>query len=114
MLRLMYQHEQNRYPAMQLNVILAPSMSPRSLTYTLIACLALTACNKAQDSANNVLDTVGNETSDTYNKVRDIFDLHSKPKPEKPTQPSYCYKTMQDIICYPRPLPGQEERLTGY
>lgn len=31
-----------------------------------------------------------------------------------PVPPSYCYTVMQDIVCYPGPIPGWEHRLVGY
>jgi hypothetical protein len=79
-------------------------------------CLTLAACTKAQDTSTQALDTVGNETSASYNKMRDALDLNDKPKPrpKKIAQPRYCYKTYEDIICYARPLPGEEYRLVGY
>jgi hypothetical protein len=82
----------------------------------LIACLALTACAGAKDSTSQDLDAVGNETSASYNKVRDDMGLGHKEKVvvTKEVQPRYCYKTYQDIICYSKPLPGEEYRLTGF
>ncbi len=90
-------------------------MPPRSLSLALLL-LAATACTKAQDTTTQALDTVGNETSASYNKIRDDLDLGSKPKPkpQPKAQPRYCYHTYEDVICYSKPLPGEEYRLTGF
>ncbi len=79
-----------------------------------ILLVGLAACSK--QSASDALDTVGDDTSSGWNKMRDAVGLGhtSKTKPEDRVQPRYCYKTMQDVLCYPTPIAGQEYRLTGY
>ena len=79
-----------------------------------LLCLALSACDNTRDTATGALDMAGNETSASYDKVRDLLGLKKKP-PQPPTvQARYCYRTQQDIICYGKPIPGFEERLVAY
>ena len=82
----------------------------------LVGCLLLGACTKAQDSTSQALDTAGTETSASYDKMRNYLDVGHKPKPVpvKGAQPRYCYHTYEDIICYSKPLPGEEYRLVGF
>jgi hypothetical protein len=75
--------------------------------------LVLLGCS--HDDTNSTLDTMGNETSASWHELRKITGFESDNKTKVVhAQPRYCYKTMQDVICYPTPIPGQEERLTGY
>jgi hypothetical protein len=81
------------------------------------ACVALAACTSAQEPASQALDTVGNETGASYNKMRGYLDLGPRPKPVQSkdvVQPRYCYHTYEDIICYSQPLPGEEYRLVAF
>lgn len=77
--------------------------------------LALSGCMKLQDSSSRALDDVGSETANTWNKLRETLDL-SKPKPKARSmaQPRYCYRAFEDVICYRRPIAGQESRLLAY
>lgn len=84
--------------------------------YSIFLMCILAACSQVQDSTTHALDTVGNETGSTWNKMRDMLDLGHPPAP-KPTkaQPRYCYKTYNDIICYSEPLAAsQDYRLVAY
>lgn len=59
--------------------------------------------------ANNVRD----QTKKTAAKLREWW---LEPLPELATPvvpPSYCYKVMQDIICYRQPMPGMAHQLVG-
>ena len=92
-------------------------MKSYGLTIAAVTVLALSGCMKAQDSTSRALDTVGNETSSSYNKMRDYLDLGHKPKPVPPQRqipPRYCYKTYEDVLCYSQPIAGEEYRLTGF
>jgi hypothetical protein len=91
-------------------------MSPRHLFILALTCFMLTGCTKAQDTASQGLDTVGTEAGASYNKMRDLLDVGTKPKPvvAKKVQQRYCYKTYEDIICYSKLLPGEEYRLVGF
>lgn len=88
----------------------------RSLVFSLGFCLLLGACTKVQDSSTRALDTVEKETSSSWYRIRDYLDLGSRPpvKPKSRVQPRYCYGTLQDVICYPSPVAGQEGRLLAY
>ncbi len=80
----------------------------------LCALLLLTACPAAQDSADTALDDVGEGTSNSYNKIREVTGLSHKQEPKPTPQPRYCYKTFEDVVCYGAPVAGQDIRLVGY
>ena len=78
-------------------------------------CVALAACQQTQDTASNAYSTVGDETGKSYNKIGELVGLKKPKPPNAPTpQTRYCYHTYNDIICYPHPLPGEEDRMAGY
>ncbi len=91
-------------------------MPSHSKTALMIICLIFTGCTKMQDSASQDLDAAGTETSASYNKIRDYLDVGHKAKPKEQVKavPRYCYHTYEDIICYSKPLPGEEYRLVGF
>jgi hypothetical protein len=79
-------------------------------------CFALLGCTRAQDTTKQALDKVGDETNASWNELRNILDL-GHPAPEKKmgkAQSRYCYKTYEDVICYTKPMQGEEYRLVGY
>jgi hypothetical protein len=82
--------------------------------YLLSVCILLNACSK--DTSSQTLDTIGNETSASYNKMRDMAGVsHVKPENKnKPAQNRFCYNTFNDIICYPKPIAGADYRLKGF
>ena len=45
-----------------------------------IACLLLAACAREQEEASATLDAAGAEVGASYNKMRDMLGLSSKPK----------------------------------
>lgn len=79
--------------------------------------LLLVGCSKAHDNSTKALDTVEQETSSTWQKLREALDLSSK-STSQPTrhmpQQRYCYRAYNDILCYGHPVAGQEERLVAY
>lgn len=87
----------------------------RTLALTLSFCLLLCGCMKAQDTSTTALDGMEKETSSTWHKLRETLDLGSKPvKHSQPAQARYCYRTFEDVVCYSKPLVGQESRLLAY
>lgn len=88
----------------------------RISVFSLGFCLLISGCMKVQDTSTRALDKVETETSSSWYKIREFLDLPAKPpaKPKSRVQPRYCYKAMQNVICYPAPVAGQEERLVAY
>jgi len=85
--------------------------------YVLVAALAaaLCACTPAQESGKRISNTAKKEYSDTYYKIKDMLTPEPpKNLKEKPAPSRYCYRVMQDIMCYRDPQPGAEMRLVGY
>lgn len=77
--------------------------------------LALVMTGTMLAACVDTLDMVGNETSASANKLRDIAGLGRKQAPSSSPQSRYCYKTFEDVICYPKPLASsQDYRMVGY
>jgi hypothetical protein len=60
--------------------------------------------------ANNVRDQV----KTTSMKLREWWLTPPENEIPRPVPPSYCYRVMQDILCYRDPMPGQTHMLVGY
>lgn len=78
------------------------------------------------DDADQVATNIENRGVSIADNVRDhakmtgeqlrkwwITPLPAKPGP-KAVASSYCYKVLQDILCYSQPMPGWEYRLVAY
>lgn len=88
----------------------------RALAPFIGLCLLASACTKVQGTSKDALDKVETETATSWQKIREFLDLSSKPpvKEKSRVQPRYCYQAYHDVICYSKPLPGQENRLLAY
>lgn len=88
----------------------------RASAFSLGFLLLLTSCTKVQDTSTRALDKVETETSSSWYKIREYLDLSSRPTPKEKShvQPRYCYGALQNVICYPSPIAGQESRLLAY
>ena len=75
----------------------------------------LTACADARDNTVKAESAVHSHYVATGQRVREWFRIPPKENPQ-PTPPnnSYCYKALQDVVCYNSPLYGQEGRMTGF
>ncbi|MEZ5691118.1 MAG: hypothetical protein R3D71_05590 [Rickettsiales bacterium] len=60
--------------------------------------------------ANNVRDGIKR----TGEKVREWWITPLPKKVEKPVPTRYCYRVLQDILCYRNQMPGWESKLVGY
>ncbi len=77
--------------------------------------LMLFACDQVKDSPGRALNAVEDNTSATWNKMREYAGVPRKnEKPVEHAQARWCYRSYQDIICYGEPIPGQEGRLVAY
>ena len=75
--------------------------------------LVLSACGNAEEK----MDRVANDIKQNMETTEEHWDKWSTPTPKKGKQPvpvSYCYRSLQDILCYRQPMPGWEARLVGY
>ena len=75
----------------------------------------LTGCAAQDDEAHTVADNVRDAANETVYKLQ---DWATTPTPKKkdplPIASTYCYHTLQDILCYRQPMPGWEGRLVAY
>lgn len=60
--------------------------------------------------ANNVRDSIKN----TNNRLRDWWLTPLPSNAKKPIPTRYCYKVLQDILCYRQQMEGWENKLVGY
>lgn len=87
-------------------------MSARSWLFA-GASLALAGCTAIRDQSLQLQRDVAHEAQLTQAKLIDYTTLHEKNTTLKPIPPSYCYRVLQDIVCYSEPLPGAESRLVA-
>ena len=84
--------------------------------YGILALIALTGCSTPPAEAAKTLATnVKNDIYETSYKIHDW--AMTPPKEALPPQDvatSYCYRALQDIMCYRQPMPGWENRLVAY
>lgn len=73
-----------------------------------------TAAGNAERHTMRVANNVRDGIKRTSMKLREWW-LTPLPNPEPPpVPPSYCYHTVQDILCYRQPMPGMTHKLVGY
>ena len=81
------------------------------------ACLAiavsLSACDKAMDGTDARAAVAGTMYSNFITTWTDAFTYHPPAKPLQP-QTRYCYKNMDDIVCYDSVQPTLTAKLVGY
>ncbi len=65
-------------------------------------------------AGSRIADNVRDQVKKTNRKVRDWWLTPLKEPQPKVVSNSYCYRVMQDILCYREPMPGWEQRLVAY
>lgn len=80
----------------------------------IVSLLAVSAC-AAKDTAQYLLDTGKDNIKLTYQQSKKWLEtpVNGQGAPQ-PVASSYCYHTLQDIVCYRQPMPGWEARLVAY
>lgn len=72
-------------------------------------------CAPAVESAQTLADDLRDNVYATASKVEEWATEPAKPpKTAKDVSNSYCYRALQDILCYRQPMPGWETRLVAY
>ena len=75
---------------------------------------AQTVQGNVTENGMRVADNVRDAVKRTGEKVREWW-LTPLPHPQKQAVPnSYCYRVMQDILCYRNQMPGWESKLVAY
>ncbi|MEI6730094.1 MAG: hypothetical protein WCL30_02450 [Pseudomonadota bacterium] len=82
-------------------------------TISVLALILLSACADMRNNSVHTLDIVEDKTADSWTKIRGYMGL-SKKKSQVKSDPRYCYRTYNDIMCYDTPLQGEESRLVAY
>lgn len=76
--------------------------------------LLLPACTSMAEGGEKAAHDSTAAFFETREKLKEMFTYHPKPKELKPVPTRYCYRVMQDIMCYADPQPGAEGRLVAY
>lgn len=75
---------------------------------------AHTLQGKAEQSGMRVANNVRDQVKKTGMMMRKWWLTPLPDQTPAPVPSSYCYRVMQDIVCYRAPMPGQEHQLVGY
>ncbi len=76
--------------------------------------MALTGGGAAPQNAERAATGLKDNMHLTFDKLKK-WAMTPPPNPPKKAVPaSYCYQSLQDILCYRQPMPGWEARLVGY
>lgn len=79
------------------------------------ASLFLSGCQDIVEGGQDLSYTVRENVVGTAHDVRNVFRYQRKPDPSIAAVPYiFCYKVMQDVICYDEPQPGREAQLVGW
>lgn len=76
----------------------------------------LAGCTQLRDGAYKASRDVEREAQQAGKKISDyiqIKPMQEAPPSLKPVPPIYCYRVMQDVVCYNQPVAGSERRLVG-
>lgn len=76
--------------------------------------LLLGACTQMVDGGEGGALKTEKSIRDTGEALRNLFTYERKPTALKAIPSTYCYRVMQDIVCYRDPQPGAEARLVAY
>jgi hypothetical protein len=87
-------------------------MNARCIFFLLCGASALAACADLREGSLEIKRSVYAHR-DTVKEL--VKPYPPPPKPGlKPVRDAYCYRVMQDIMCYHEPQPGAEARLVAY
>jgi hypothetical protein len=97
---MMYQHRHRTHSLLRIAVCALP--------------LLAVACTPVAESSKKAGEHVKNNAFALRDHFKDLVTFQPKPKQKKPIEPTYCYRVMQDIMCYREPMAGAEGRLVAY
>lgn len=89
-------------------------MTKLTIGILLTPVITLAACTPIRDGGEQATRDTAKAIYETKERIRDLVTYRPKSKALKPVPPSYCYRVMQDILCYRDPQPGAESRLVAY
>jgi hypothetical protein len=70
---------------------------------------------QAKSAARRTVDNVRDNVRYSSRKMKEWwFYDPNKPEQKQMVGLSYCYRALQDVLCYRQPVPGWEYRLVGY
>lgn len=71
---------------------------------------------QAKQGAKRVATNVRDNVRHNSRRLKEwwFYDPEEAAKGPQPVDPKYCYRVMQDILCYPGPMAGWETRLVAY
>lgn len=82
---------------------------------SLIILVALPACTQVVEGAKTVAASGTVAADSTRSKVEELLTYRApKPPAVPPVPPTYCYRVMQDIVCYKEPKKDARGRLVAF
>lgn len=79
-----------------------------------VSALALSACTSLREGSEDALKRTSDSVHETAERVKELLEYHPKPTARKPVDERYCYRVMQDIMCYREPQMAADDRLVAY
>jgi hypothetical protein len=81
----------------------------------IVSLLAVSACEPGKETGKFLYESGKDNVRQTYQKVNEWLNVPvNPPKEPLPVASSYCYRALQDIVCYRQAMPGWEHRLVAY
>ena len=81
----------------------------------MLTSVLLVSCAPVGRGMQQIGTAMHKESTEIDRRIRDMFDaqgIEGDPLPRK-LEPTYCYKTIGEVVCYREPLPGMNNKLVG-
>lgn len=85
-----------------------------SFVALLFLAMGLSACDISRDSGKSIAADLKENALVVNDTLVQYFTKRPAPPSSAPLKTSYCYRSFQDISCYAKPMPGQQNRLVGW
>jgi len=92
----------------------AQKVPVKRIISTLGIILPLASCAPAEDTGQSMLEAWRDNLRATSNTIEKWVTTHPGHEPPQAIASSYCYHSLQDVLCYRQPMPGWENRLIAY
>ncbi len=69
---------------------------------------------QAKTGAHRIANNVRDNVRVTSRRMKEWWFYEPKPPQNRDVASSYCYRVLQDVVCYRQPMPEWEHRLVGY
>lgn len=89
-------------------------MNKHLLLVLLMFCPMLSACQEVGKGGRLAETEAKKSIKATQDALERVFTYYPEHEEYKPIPYSFCYRVMQDITCYDRPIPEARSRLVGW